>query len=379
MWSGLMMLTAVTVLPSAQAQPGAAGASQAAAGGQSSGELVQVEIKREPLRLTDPQEYRVGLQLEPLKSLKLASPIDGIVRIVHFEVGGKPESQSEAVLLDNRAQQLVVDRATALLKAAQIELKQAMKGDADAVELAQARLDAAKADLDLAKLRLEQTSIRTPFPGTVFGMHVVEGQFVRAGEPVLTLGEAAQLKVVLPVDRTQVAVDQMIEVRVEDQTVQGRVVNILPPKPEFEPLRELAASIATAVVTIDNKSGRLHVGQTVYSPLVPRQPVAEIATACLSNLPTGRRRVQVVRDQVVRDVVVDLLGQVGPERIFVSGAFGEGDEIIVSSSQELADGTQIRPNAALADRAGSSRETSRPAGGAGRPATKPAAKAQPGF
>jgi len=51
--------------------------------------------------------------------------------------------------------------------------------------------------------------------------------------------------------------------------------------------------------------------------------------------------VQVVRDGFVRDVPVELLGAVGEERTIVTGAFGAGDELIVRSSQELLDGTQL--------------------------------------
>jgi len=43
---------------------------------------------------------------------------------------------------------------------------------------------------------------------------------------------------------------------------------------------------------------------------------------------------------------VQLLAQVGLERVFVSGPFLEADEAIVRSSQSLPDGTQIRPSTA---------------------------------
>jgi hypothetical protein len=58
--------------------------------------------------------------------------------------------------------------------------------------------------------------------------------------------------------------------------------------------------------------------------------------------------VQVLREDVVRDIPIQPLGQPTAERVLVSGSFVEGDELIVSASRELADGTQIRPTLAAA-------------------------------
>ena len=49
-----------------------------------------------------------------------------------------------------------------------------------------------------------------------------------------------------------------------------------------------------------------------------------------------------MRSGVIRNVLVRLLGQVGTDLSYVSGSFAPGDELIVSASQALADGTQVR-------------------------------------
>ncbi len=45
------------------------------------------------------------------------------------------------------------------------------------------------------------------------------------------------------------------------------------------------ASVASVVVVIDNSNDKLRPGQTVYVPLIPRQPVAEIPAGAIGNLP----------------------------------------------------------------------------------------------
>jgi len=60
-------------------------------------------------------------------------------------------------------------------------------------------------------------------------------------------------------------------------------------------------------------------------------------------LPNGQRKVQVLRELVVRDLPVTLMGSVGVERVFVSGPFADGDEVIYESSHLLADGFPLKP------------------------------------
>jgi hypothetical protein len=77
--------------------------------------------------------------------------------------------------------------------------------------------------------------------------------------------------------------------------------------------------------------------------MIPRQPVVEVANSAVGNLPDGHRKVQVVRQNIVRDISVVTLGQVGSKRVFVSGAFAEGDEVIYESSHVLGDAFQLKP------------------------------------
>jgi hypothetical protein len=160
---------------------------------------------------------------------------------------------------------------------------------------------------------------------------------------MMTFGDPSRMQIEIPVNRKTVKPGDSIKLRVEDKTVQGRVEAVLPLAERFKSLRELANSVASAIIILDNPNGQFKTGQAVYVELIPRHPVIEIPTASLANQPNGKRRVQIVRDYVVRDIEIQLLGQVGVDRVFVSGAFSNRDELIVSTSQTLADGTQIRP------------------------------------
>lgn len=326
---------------------------------------LEVVIKREALKLTDPRTYRASLHLDATRTVELTSPVDGYVRGVTAKPGQKIKAQGEAVRLDDTRAALVLKRARANLQAAQVEKKLAQaKSDADLVALAEAHLEAAQADLDLAQFEADRLVVRPPLSGDVVRVHVVEGEFVRAGDKLATVVDASRLQVEVPVERGEAAPGGTIGIKVEEAAVKARVDAVMPLAERFDSLRELTVSPASALVSIDNSAGKFSTGQTVYSELIPLMPVALVPTNSVSNASGGDRKVQVLREYVVRDLPVRILSKVGTESVFVSGRFNEGDEVIVYSSRELADGTPLR---ALAAASSSGNEAS--ARGAARPGT----------
>jgi biotin carboxyl carrier protein len=319
----------------------------------------QIVIHRQPLHLRSPEKYQISMHLEPRQTVRIASPFDGTVKSLLRKPGQKVETATELVRMDVTAKQLLLDRAKALYRATQLEAEQvAAKGGGGetasgsgepsiARQLAEARLQAAKADLDLAAYWVEQGTLRAPFGGDVFGVSVSEGQVVRMGDPLAVLGDTSALKVEVPVDRAATQVGQSISIKVEDQVANAKVEALLPLSARFEPLRDLLPSAALASVVLQNSGGTLKAGQTVYSPLVPREPIAEVPNNCIGNTGDGNHKVQVLRDNTVRDVTVVTLAPVGVDRSFVSGPFRASDEVIESSSQELADGTVVRSSPVL--------------------------------
>jgi membrane fusion protein (multidrug efflux system) len=298
----------------------------------------QAVIERMPLVARPAQSYQVPMHLEPATSLELVAQVDGVVSNIAVKPGDKIPAQSEAVRLESTERQLELDRAKAAYHVSQLEQAAA---NAQAAELASARLDVAKFELRLAEHRLEQTMIRAPLTGTITRVHVVPGQFVRAGQPLATLADLTRLTVEIPVDRKVVKAGESMTVKVEEATANGTLESVLPLAERFEPLRDLFLSIASGRVVIDNSSGQLSAGQTVYSDMIPRHPVVEVPTLTVGNTPEGQRKVQVIREGFVRDVPVELLGQVGTTHIFVTGRFGATDELVVKSSEELLDGTRV--------------------------------------
>lgn len=332
----------------------------------------QVIIKREAAHVEPPHKYKVTLALEPIRSVTLTAPTDGIVRQVEGKPNSKIQAQTEVVRLDTTVAKLNVARADAALKLAVAEQKQGSDKDELQKAVAQARVDIARADADLAKYHLDQASVRAPFVGELQRVLVAEGQFVRAGDPLAIVIDSSKLRAEVPVERAQAVQGKTLPIKIESAEVDAKIDAVLPLDARFGAVRDVFESVASAVVVVDNPEGRFKVGQTVFVPLIPRQPVAEVPAAAIGNLLDGQRKVQVVRHMVVRDIPVVLMGSVGLNRLFVSGPFAEGDEIIYEASHQLSDGFQMKLSAAATAAAAPGANNAPPATNPGGATTKPA-------
>lgn len=309
----------------------------------------KVNVKKEGLAISDPKLYEVPLRTVPIKQIDLVAHEDGVVINTSVKPGDRVNIQAEAVRLDDSRHKLVSARAKGLLDAAKAEQKIAdASKDADRIEAATARMNAAEAEFNLAEMSLQATISRVPFAGEILDVYVVAGQYVRAGDKLLTLADTSNYQVRVPIDRTVGKVGGEHEILIEKTAFKGKITAILPPESRFDPVRNLVNSLSTALIEIPNPNGEYFPGQTVYSKLLPQKPFALVLISAIQNQGDGVRKIQIVRQGVVRDVPIEELTQSGTDRVFVAGAFIPGDEIILSSSEPLLDGqilTVPTPNA----------------------------------
>lgn len=304
-----------------------------------------VVIERAALTLTSPEKYSIALKLQPVRSLPVVAPTDGIVSEVFVKAGDSVRSQSEIIRLDSQEFSLALKTAQAGVELAKIELVQQSK-IVDGKAIAEAKLKVAQSELDLAQFRVDETVLRSAIDGTVTETHVTKGQYVRAGDLLAIVIDPQKLFVEVPVERDQAEKGKSFPLTIEANTTEATIDAVLPPRSEFDPLRELFVSVATARLLIDSKGGQFTTGQSVASKMIPRFPLAEIQTLAIRTAtddPDAERSVQVIRDGFVRSLPIQVLGQVGQTHVFVSARFTEGDELIVSSSESLKDGSWVRP------------------------------------
>lgn len=306
-----------------------------------------VIIQRRAVELSSPDRYRVPLQLRPAREVVLTAPFAGVIKSVEAKPGSKAEAQFELAKIDSERLKLTRERAVAARTLAELQLRQAtIAGDKAGIALAEAQVKVADAEVRLADYDEKQTALRAPYGGSVLDVFVQPGQRVQSGDPILSFGDLSQLRCRVPVERTTSRPGSEVQLNVEDQTVSCRVESVVALPTELQVLRELSVSVALADVVIDNPSRKLREGQAVFAPLIPKNPLTRVPLDVVKTAPSGDRIVQILRGHVVRDIPVSLHGQDGKEEVFVSGPFTEHDELLLSVSAKLADGTAVRPSSA---------------------------------
>jgi membrane fusion protein, multidrug efflux system len=307
----------------------------------------QVIVEREAINVINPEKYQIPLQLKPSQFVTVVSPRHGVIDDLNIKPGSTLTPQSEIFRLKNEAEALLVKRAEATVALQQLKLEQSKRTkEADQITVAEAELKVANVELELAKFHLEQAVRRTELRATVLRVYAIEGEFVTANQKIADLGDPSVMVIEIPVNREDAKEGESVSFMVEEKEIEGKVVAVLPPAERFEPLRDLYDSLASAVVEVENRSGIYKAGQAVYVPAIPRDNVAEVANTSITAGEDGKRKVQVIRENVVRDLLITVLAPIGADRSYISGPFQQGDELILTTSQPLSDGTQLAPRTA---------------------------------
>jgi multidrug efflux pump subunit AcrA (membrane-fusion protein) len=299
------------------------------------------KIEAVPLELTMPERYQIVEVLEPLRRVTLIAPCDGIIRSMEPRLGAAVRELQEVAEIDRT-------EATVRVKVAQAEVKEKdalVKSKIAPADVHQAQLEAARARLELAQLELDRCTLRAPFAGRLTALPVCAGQYVLKGTPVAELADVSSLKTMQAVDRRRVSPNAPLTVHVEEQEVTGKVQALVPLPESHSVLRELATPFAAAWVIIPNTRGELELGLRVRSVTVPVTPVASVAKRAVKreNAASGdSATVQVIRNDFVTNVPVQVIGEVGPDRVQITGLLRSSDALIVSSSVPLVQGTFIR-------------------------------------
>lgn len=334
--------------------------------------ITGARIETAPVELRQPERYQSPIVLGPTRHVRLMAPDDAVVRLIEPALGSLVKQRQEVVRLDT-------DEAEATLKVAEARLKvreAAAKASKDPV--AGAELAVAQAELAAARLKVDRRTLRAPFEGVLLATLADPGQFVTRGEPIAELGDVSRLRALVPADRGSVQPGGTIAILVEGKPANARVRAVVPLPESFASLRELATPYAGAWIELDNPRGEWQAGMRVKPPGLPVGPITVVAGSAIHEVP-GRpgATVQVIRADYVQDLPVVVLGEIGPDRIQVSGPFRDGDMAIVSSSIPLAARTYVRFGGG-GDAGTTNPESGNPTVQLNAPAGQPAASVAPG-
>jgi multidrug efflux pump subunit AcrA (membrane-fusion protein) len=220
-----------------------------------------------------------------------------------------------------------------------------VKSNAALGDVYSAQLEAAQARAELAQLELARCTIRAPFAGRVLALPAYVGQYVLKGTPIAEVADTTSLRATIPVDRRIANLGSSVTVPVEEREATGKVQAMLPLPESCAKLHELATPFAAAIVFFANSRGDLEPGLRVRPAGVPTAPIATVPKRAVHSgavRGAGGSMLQVIRNEYVTNVSVQILGNVGPERVQVSGLLRQQDALILGSSVPLIPGTLVR-------------------------------------
>jgi RND family efflux transporter MFP subunit len=218
------------------------------------------------------------------------------------------------------------------------------------LESLQATVARVEADLTGTRHRLEDALLLAPFDGVISGVIIEPGEFVSAGEQVMSIGgmDKVEVRVLIPAslvdelsigDELTVRISQLrnLEVRglVTELAAIGVVESGLFPV-VVELLVDPSVSPATSMLRAGIQAAVILNYADVEGLIVPLGAIVDPVG--------GTPKVFTVKDNKVRQSMVRILA-IAEEEValeVISGSINSGDQVIVAGHRSLSDGQKVR-------------------------------------
>lgn len=245
--------------------------------------------------------------------------------------------RAEQLQRDGLVSQEQYDEASARFKGARAAHEEALQE----VEQLKAQLQASEAARDLAAKKLEDASIRAPFPGAVKERRVSPGEYLTVQSPVAVIVRTDQLRARLAVPEKysgSLQIGVTVEVKVEaypNETFSGRLVRI-------NPSVEQESRSFEAEALLPNPTGRLRPGFFVQASI----PSELEEKALTIPAPTVYYRYGIYKVYVVNGAQVEereiKIGARQDNRVEVIEGLRASDRVAQAVEGELFHGAQVR-------------------------------------
>jgi len=290
-------------------------------------------------------EIRRPGQVEAARRAELYTKVPGRVVELAAEVGDKVEAGQVLMVIDQSAAQAGLQRAEAALQLAGAAWERVSRLFDEGVVSGQER-DEARAAYDQAeaarneyKSVLDDTVLEAPFAGVVAKRNVDLGGFAQPGSPLLEVVQDDPLKVLVDLTEEELAhvapgVPAFISVAGVDGELQGAVVRVSPVLGE--------SRTGEVEVRLEGAQGRVRPGAFCVVRLVTEQR-KDVLVVPSAALVTGSNSsaVYVAENGVARLKHVEA-GLEFRGLTEVTGGLSEGDVIVVTNLDDIADGAAIK-------------------------------------
>lgn len=294
--------------------------------------------------------------LEANRQVEVPAEVEGRVAKILFTPGGEVRAGQLLVQLNDAPEQGDLERLTAQRANAKALLERTRRllpqqaATQEQLEQAQAAFDQASGDLRRAQAVLEQKRIKAPFDGVLGIRRVNLGQFVRAGDALVSLTDSRTLFANLTLPETALPVltrNQQVALSVDaypGRVFQGRLSTIEP---------QIGSDTRTVRLqaTIDNADGALAPGMFVNGKVaLPARTDAITVPETAITYSTHGDSVFVVRpaekgDGFTAQQVFVKAGERQDGLVVIEKGLMPGDKVVTSGQLRLYTGAAVMPTA----------------------------------
>ncbi|QSX35246.1 efflux RND transporter periplasmic adaptor subunit [Shewanella avicenniae] len=291
-------------------------------------------------------------ELKAINQVTLSADVAGRVDAIAFQSGEKVAAAQPLVSLYNGPEQAALEAAQARLAFAEHQLKRSQQlapSGAESLDVLQERQSAfaqAKADVAAAKAQLRQKQVIAPFAGQLGIRNVDLGQYVNAGQPVVTLTALDKLYVefTLPQqDFASVKVGGEINLSSDVYPQASFVAKVHAVEPQLDSdTRNLLVQ-----GELDNSEQLLRPGMYVNAALsLPAQTDAIVVPATAVQTSAQGYSVVVIRgdnasQQGKANIVAVEVGKRIDNRIQITHGLQAGDVIVVTGQNRVQPGADL--------------------------------------
>ena len=296
--------------------------------------------------------------VEAVHGVTVAADLPGLVSRIEFESGKKVRKGDVLVRLDTRQEQAQLEAAEAQRSLTRVNFER-MKGLRQKGITSQAEYDKAAAEEKQAaagtgemQAAIGRKTIRAPFSGVLGIRQVNLGQYLKAGDPIVSLQTLDPIYVNFTVPQQEVAnLRPGANVRVTAEGIEGAAAT--GKITAVNSVVDEATRNIQAQATLANPEGKLRPGMFVEAEVVlgASTPVIALPTSAISYAPYGNsvfivgpmkgkdgKEYSAVRQQFVK------LGSSRGDQVAVLTGVKAGEEVVTSGVFKLRNGGAVMVN-----------------------------------
>lgn len=279
------------------------------------------------------------------ESVMLRPEVAGRIREIRFHEGQSVRKGDVLIRLDDDIARAELQQAQANYALARSKFQRTTELQRQGFISAQGRdeannaLQVERANVALAQARLDKTEIRAPFNGEIGLRNVSAGDYITAGQDLVTLEAIEKLKVDFRIPEVYLArIRPGQKVRITMDAIPGRTWEA--EVAAISPLVDVSGRALVMRALVDNADGTLRPGMFARVDLLLEESQALMVPET-ALLPRGKSQyVFRVEDGIAREVEVEI-GSRREGMVAVNGKLSEGDEIVSAGAQKIQDGARV--------------------------------------